>query len=332
MASLIEKAKVALGGGVSHEIPAVKHTRKILLAVTGAQVALPSHRTGFHWSELMDAYEVFVKHGWDVDIVSESGTAAPDEASITNMASALEKKKWEDKKYHLHRKLAEIRPASQVNAAQYCAMYFAGGHACCVDFPTALELKKLAAQIYENGGVLGAVCHGPAIFQNLKLSSGKSLIEGREVTGFSARGEKEMKLDGWLSQHNYLTMEDTARREGGIWKEIDGDCWKEFTVVSERIITGVNPASAKTVADKMLAYLPKDETKPGMSAAPSAAAIDKTSVGGTGPTVKTDAAGSSSLPATAAGAKSAELERSKEATTYAGERGATTTTTTTTTI
>lgn len=264
MSSFFSKAKNAaqdLLKKIPHDAPKVTHAKKILFAITGAAPAMPDHRTGFFWSELVQPYEEFIKNGWDCDIVSESGHATPDEASLDKMALAGDKKRWEDKEYTLHKKLGAIRPASAVKADDYAAIYFPGGHACCVDFPNAVALKKLAADIYEKGGVVGAVCHGPAIFQNLSLSNGKSLLEGKEATGFSKKGEDQMKASDWLKQNNYLTMEQIVVNAGGVWKEAS-DPMAEYTITSDRVVTGMNPLSAGPVAKGMLTFLPKEDAAP----------------------------------------------------------------------
>ena len=50
---------------------------------------------------------------------------------------------------------------------QYGIFFGAGGHAAIYDYPSASNLHKIAAQIYANGGVVSAVCHGPAILPGI---------------------------------------------------------------------------------------------------------------------------------------------------------------------
>lgn len=45
------------------------------------------------------------------------------------------------------------------------------------DFPDNKELAAITSKIYENGGVVAAVCHGPAGLVNVKLSNGKYLVD-----------------------------------------------------------------------------------------------------------------------------------------------------------
>ena len=44
--------------------------------------------------------------------------------------------------------------------SEYKALFYAGGHGPMFDLPNNEEIAKLARAIYENGGVLSAVCHG----------------------------------------------------------------------------------------------------------------------------------------------------------------------------
>lgn len=79
------------------------------------------------------------------------------------------------------------------NDLQYGIFFGAGGHAAIYDYPSASSLHKVAAQIYANGGVVSAVCHGPAILPGiLDTSTGKPIIAGKKVTGFAEKGEVEV--------------------------------------------------------------------------------------------------------------------------------------------
>ena len=46
----------------------------------------------------------------------------------------------------------------------YCrdfkALFYAGGHGPMFDLADNQDVSEIAAKIYENGGVIGAVCHG----------------------------------------------------------------------------------------------------------------------------------------------------------------------------
>ena len=60
------------------------------------------------------------------------------------------------------------------------------------DFPKASQLQKVAAEIYANGGIVAAVCHGPSILAGiLDTTTGKPIIQGKKVTGFAKKGEEQ---------------------------------------------------------------------------------------------------------------------------------------------
>ena len=40
------------------------------------------------------------------------------------------------------------------------ALFYAGGHGPMFDLADNQDVAQLAAKVYENGGVIGAVCHG----------------------------------------------------------------------------------------------------------------------------------------------------------------------------
>jgi putative intracellular protease/amidase len=77
---------------------------------------------------------------------------------------------------------ATLRP-DQVNADDYVAMYYAGGHGTMWDFPGNEALAGLAARIYEQGKVVAAVCHGVTGLFDIRLSDQRYLVDGRQVTG-----------------------------------------------------------------------------------------------------------------------------------------------------
>ena len=86
-----------------------------------------------------------------------------------------------------------LNPA-QIDPAEYSAIFYAGGHGTMWDFADNQELAAIAAAIYEAGGVVGAVCHGPAALVNLKLSDGEYLVANKTVAAFTNEEEAAVGL------------------------------------------------------------------------------------------------------------------------------------------
>jgi putative intracellular protease/amidase len=49
---------------------------------------------------------------------------------------------------------------TDVDVTKYKVIFFAGGHGPMFDFPDCDAMNNAAAKIFENGGIVAAVCHG----------------------------------------------------------------------------------------------------------------------------------------------------------------------------
>merc|ERR1712115_82828 len=98
------------------------------------------------------------------------------------------------------------------------------------DFPDDKVAAATATAIYENGGIVGGVCHGPAGLINIKLSNGKSLVEGKTVTGFT---NEEEEASG-LTETVPLLLETALKAKGAVFTSVQ--TWGANVEVSERVL------------------------------------------------------------------------------------------------
>jgi putative intracellular protease/amidase len=63
------------------------------------------------------------------------------------------------------------------------------------DFPKSPAVNSVTRSIYEAGGVVAAVCHGPAALVNVTLSNGTHLVAGKNVAAFTDDEERAVELD-----------------------------------------------------------------------------------------------------------------------------------------
>lgn len=110
-----------------------------------------------------------------------------------------------------------MKKSAEIDPNKYAIIFYAGGHGAVFDFPQASGLQQIGSSIYQNGGVIASVCHGPAIFANLKVNN-ELLIKGRKVTAFTTSGEKLMMATDRLKEHNVPLMEDLLRDVGADWQ------------------------------------------------------------------------------------------------------------------
>lgn len=227
--------------------------KKILIVVTNHNTLNdPSRETGLWLSEFTKFYHK-VKDDFEIDIVSPKGGEVPlDPRSFSGLLLSPRLRRYYNNPEFRERLNRSFSP-DQVKPEEYGAIYYTGGHGTMWDFPDNQKLQDITRIIYENGGIVAAVCHGPSALINLKLSSGKYLIEGKEMTGFS---DKEEKTLGLYKEIPY-SLEQKLKARGAIYRESKIP-FSSKALRDGRLITGQNPASVKQVADKTMALLELD--------------------------------------------------------------------------
>jgi putative intracellular protease/amidase len=218
--------------------------RKILLALTSNEnLGDTGRKTGFYIDEAAHPYEVFRKAGFEVDFVSVQGGEPPRDGvkdGDPGQQSFLEAE---------GERLKKTPSPEEVDFTQYEAIFYVGGHGTMWDFPESEPLAKLAANIYENGGVVAAVCHGPAGLVNIKLSDGSYLVDGKRVNSFTNEEEEAVGLTRTVP----FLLRDKLEERGARWE--GGGKFGEYAVADDRVVTGQNPASAAKVAELVVAEL-----------------------------------------------------------------------------
>jgi putative intracellular protease/amidase len=142
-------------------------------------------------------------------------------------------------------------PVSQVNIADYDAVFYPGGFGLLSDLAANEDFAKLSAAHYENGGILAAVCHGPAALLPIILSNGESLLATKSVTGFT----REEEIDyGTINDVPFL-LEEALTRAAARFNKVQP--WGSFVIEDGRVITGQNPASAHAVGEAIVKQLTK---------------------------------------------------------------------------
>ncbi|HYQ55558.1 MAG TPA: type 1 glutamine amidotransferase domain-containing protein [Pseudomonas sp.] len=224
-------------------------SKKILVVLTNtAKYRELNRATGLWLGEAVHFVDEVQKAGYSVDYVSPEGGYVPIDPHSLQLAPALDWQ-WYDDKSFMNRLGASL-PPGKVKVDDYRVIYYTGGHGVMYDFPDNQPLQELARRIYENNGIIAAVCHGVVGLLNIKLSDNTLLLKDRKVTGFSNTEEKLVELEKVVP---FLTENEMGAR-GGIYSKHD-DPWAPFVVVDERLITGQNPNSTRLLAKKVLEQL-----------------------------------------------------------------------------
>jgi putative intracellular protease/amidase len=217
---------------------------KVLIVVTSNdKLGNTGEKTGWFLSEVSHVYWPLVNAGFEVDFASPKGGPAPLEAKSMKLDDPENKSFVE--KLNIKNSLM-TRPMNEVDPADYQVIYFAGGHGTMWDFPDNKDIERVTRSIFENGGVVAAVCHGPSALTSVKLSNGKYLIDGKNINSFTDDEEKEVGKDKVVP----FLLESRLRERGGRFEGTKN--WGEKIVVADRLLTGQNPQSASLLGDAIV--------------------------------------------------------------------------------
>jgi putative intracellular protease/amidase len=223
---------------------------KILMVLTSHdQLGDTGKKTGFWLEEFAAPYYVFKDAGAVITLASPKGGQPPldpksDDPAAQTPATVRFKVDAEGQAA-----LARTVVLAQINAADYDAVFYPGGHGPLWDLAEDADFIALIEKTYRAGKPVAAVCHAPAVFRHTRNVDGNPLVQGKSVTGFSNSEEAAVGLTSVVP----FLVEDELRKKGGQYSQ--GLDWESHTVSDGNLITGQNPASSEAAAKMVLAQL-----------------------------------------------------------------------------
>lgn len=219
--------------------------KKVLIIVSNANAIGPNNRrTGTFLPEVAHPYAEFEKANYHIDFASLTGDTpyldALNLADDPDNLAFLTGKGWAD--------MQQAVKLSEVNTGAYDAVFVPGGLAPMVDMPENPLLKDTIRETYERNAVVGAVCHGPVSLLNVRLSDGTYLINGKNIASFTNEEEEH-----YAKPDVPFELETALVNQGAIFHGVAP--WGANSIADGNLVTGQNPASAKGVAEKMIAIL-----------------------------------------------------------------------------
>ena len=220
-------------------------TKRVLIIASNACVIdLHRRRTGVFLPEVAHPYAEFDRAKYQVAFAGLTGEApfldalhlADDPDNLAFLVGAG----WKE--------MQTARKLSDVDVSPFDAIFVPGGLAPMVDMPEHPLLKDVIQQTYERKAIVGAVCHGPVSLLNVRLSDGSFLLQGKNVSSFTNDEE-----ENYAKADVPFELETALTRQGAIFHKVAP--WQPFSIADGRLVTGQNPASAKGVAEKMIALM-----------------------------------------------------------------------------
>lgn len=197
--------------------------------------------TGFYLGEVTHPLSVLEAAGIAVEFASIKGGEPPVDG--LDLEDDTNRRYWNDEAFR-----AAIRTTARlddVDPARYAAIFFAGGHGAMWDLPQSSAVDRVTRSVFEAGGAVAAVCHGPAALVNVRLSDGRYLVAGRNVSAFTDSEERAVGLDKTVP---FLLASTLVERGATHHPAAE---WTSKVVVDGRLITGQNPQSATGVGEAL---------------------------------------------------------------------------------
>lgn len=200
--------------------------------------------TGFHLLEAALPWRVLRDAGFEVRFASPRGGAAPIDPGSLDRGNADNLAFLEDA--DASRAIRDTEPLERVSASDFAGVFFPGGHGAMWDFPDNPHVNRIVSDVDERGGVIGAVCHGPAALVGVRNFEGIRLVEGRRVAAFT---DEEERAVGKADVVPFLLASKLKERGA---EHVKADNFQHCVVTDARLVTGQNPASVAGVAEEFL--------------------------------------------------------------------------------
>jgi len=219
---------------------------KVLMVLTSHDTLGDTGRdTGFYVGEAAHPYAVFAREGIEVDFVSPRGGTPPQNG--VDRGDAAQAAFLDDPA--VASALAATLTPADVDPADYDAVLYVGGHGTMWDFPDNEQLADITRQVWEAGGAVSAVCHGPAGLINVQLSDGSYLVAGKTVAAFTDAEELAVGLHEVVP----FLLASTLVQRGA--HHTTAANFQPNVEVDGRLVTGQNPASAAPLAEALVGVI-----------------------------------------------------------------------------
>jgi len=223
--------------------------KKILIVLTSHEdLGNTGKKTGFWTEELAAPYYALADQGAEITLASPKGGQPPIDPKSEDPTAQTDatRRMAEDKE--LLAQLSNTKKLSEVNPADYDAVFYPGGHGPLWDLAEDETSQQLIIDFYKADKPIAFVCHAPGVLRHVKID-GEYLVNGKNVTGFTNTEEEAVQLTDIVP----FLVENMLKENGGNYSKI-GD-WSPYAVTDGKLITGQNPASSEKVAEELLKML-----------------------------------------------------------------------------
>ena len=224
--------------------------KQVLIVLTSHdELGNTGEKTGFWVEEFAAPYYALADAGVQVTLASVAGGQPPidPKSELEDFQTAATKRY--DADTDAQALMANTAVLSDINAADFDAVFYPGGHGPLWDLVDNRDSITLIEQFLAANKPVAAVCHATAALLNVKDAQGEFVVKGKAVTGFTNSEEDAVQLTDIVP----FLLEDELIKRGGDYQKVAD--WNAFAVQDGLIISGQNPQSSELAAEKLLAAL-----------------------------------------------------------------------------
>jgi putative intracellular protease/amidase len=223
---------------------------RILIVLTShSELGDTGKKTGFWVEEFTAPYYELADAGAEITLASPKGGQPPIDPSSEVSGAQTEFTHRFDKDEPLKQKLAHTLKLTDIEASDFDAVFYPGGHGPMWDLVKDTKSIALLDAFQQQGKPIALVCHAPCALLNVKMPSGDRLIKGKNVTGFSDTEEAAVMLTKVVP----FLLEDELKKAGAHYSK--GPDWGVYVQTDGLLITGQNPVSSAEAAKTLLKLL-----------------------------------------------------------------------------
>ncbi|WP_277553209.1 DJ-1/PfpI family protein [Halobaculum limi] len=212
---------------------------------------------GYWAEECIEPLTTLDAAGVDVTVATPSGSPpVVDERSLDPEVVGEETVAEFREIHETDERLQNPEPLAAVDAADYDAVVFPGGHGTEWDINQDVHAREaLRTAVAGDDGVALVVCHAVGILGFTRTDDGGYLVDGRDVTGFPNEWEEGIvdefdRIDG--RKLPYWVEDEVVAAGGNFDAELDSDT---SVTVDGDLVTARGPGSSAAAAETLLAEL-----------------------------------------------------------------------------
>ncbi len=232
----------------------------VMVASSPSRSAQTGWPIGFWAAELTHPLRVFREAGYEVELVSThggklemDGYSDPTDASGYSAHDVITLGYMQQPSFI--DLLSNTKKLTDVNPADYAAIFLVGGQGPMYTFKGNTGLQNLFVSFYEAGKPAAAVCHSTTLLLEAKKPDGELLVKGKTWTGFADAEEEFADKAVGMKIQPYRIEEEARKIPGTNFKVAEP--FSSYAIADGNLVTGQQQNSGEAAAKLVIEMLSK---------------------------------------------------------------------------